>query len=155
MCVKLNRSHADSSAPTTENELHTGFWTRLLRMLFVFGVQNPVVQNCITVLAVEQAGTGRLVAAPGAYLFQNGTLPCSGVDVDRRDEDQGLSSQVVLRLQLHDCIQKASLGDAGSARRAAELHEMFNQEEDAAYWWKKAAELGDPDAIDYVRLILN
>ncbi|MDX8036719.1 hypothetical protein SK803_41545 [Lentzea sp. BCCO 10_0856] len=62
---------------------------------------------------------------------------------------------VLLHLQLHQAVVRASLGDADSARTAAELYELLNQDEDAAVWWHKAAELGDPDAIDYVNRILT
>lgn len=41
------------------------------------------------------------------------------------------------------------------ARRLAELHELSGDDTEAEHWWRQAAELGDPDAIDYVTHILT
>jgi hypothetical protein len=56
---------------------------------------------------------------------------------------------------LAKCIGLAEEGDPSSARRAAELFELAGFDTEAAAWWRRAAELGDPDAIDYVEGILH
>jgi len=57
--------------------------------------------------------------------------------------------------ELSRCVERAEKEeDASSARRAAELFELIEDDENAKVWWHRAANLGDPDAIDYVREIL-
>ncbi|MEV0035214.1 hypothetical protein [Streptomyces sp. NPDC050804] len=54
----------------------------------------------------------------------------------------------------HDVLDEykrhAEQGDAGAARRVAELLEVVDEVAKAEQWWRLAADLGDPDAIDYV-----
>lgn len=57
--------------------------------------------------------------------------------------------------QIDENIKKADAGDGASARRVAELYEALDQSEHAEAWWRKAAALGDRDAISYVEYILN
>jgi len=45
----------------------------------------------------------------------------------------------------------AEKGDAGSARRVAELLELLEQETEAVVWWHRAADAGDLDAIYYIQ----
>jgi len=56
--------------------------------------------------------------------------------------------------ELAACVKYGMEGDAQEARRAAELYELINDFAQAKLWWRRAASLGDPDAIDYVRLVL-
>ena len=60
-----------------------------------------------------------------------------------------------VRQELAACERRAKEGDAESARRAAELHEALHEFTTAANWWRKAAALGDQDAIDHVKYILR
>jgi hypothetical protein len=53
--------------------------------------------------------------------------------------------------ELAHCRQLAEEGDAASARRVAELLELTHQDTEAAVWWHRAADAGDPDAILYVQ----
>jgi hypothetical protein len=57
--------------------------------------------------------------------------------------------------ELKRCLERGKDGDAKSARRVAELLEIVEDFEGAATWWHRAAHLGDGDAADYVRVILN
>lgn len=57
--------------------------------------------------------------------------------------------------ELERCLERGKDGDAKSARRAAELLELVEDFKGAATWWHRAAQLGDGDAADYVRVILN
>lgn len=57
--------------------------------------------------------------------------------------------------ELARCIECAERGDPANARRAAELLELINDYKEAVAWWHRAADLGDEDAIDYVREILT
>jgi len=70
-----------------------------------------------------------------------------------------VSRQVDSGAWLHDelalCIERGERGDATSARRAAELLELLDQDAPAAVWWHRAADLGDEDAVDYVQEILR
>jgi hypothetical protein len=61
------------------------------------------------------------------------------------------------------CIRAAEGGNAppswphhraAAARRVAELLELAGADQAAVPWWRRAADLGDPDAIDYVAEIL-
>jgi len=56
--------------------------------------------------------------------------------------------------ELEISIEHGEKGDPASARRAAELLELINDYKGAVAWWHRAADLGDEDAIDYVRVIL-
>jgi hypothetical protein len=51
--------------------------------------------------------------------------------------------------------QLAEKGIASSARRVAELCGLLDRENEEAAWWRRAAELGDPDAVDYVQEYLT
>lgn len=53
------------------------------------------------------------------------------------------------------CARKAAEGDAAAACRLAEIYELLGDEDKANTWWRTAAELGDQDAIDYVRAFLS
>ena len=57
--------------------------------------------------------------------------------------------------ELEISIERGENGDPASARRAAELLELINDHKGAVAWWHRAADLGDEDAIDYVRVILT
>ena len=57
--------------------------------------------------------------------------------------------------ELDQSIDAGLGGDPAAARRAAELFELFERYGAARWWWRTAAEMGDPDAIDYVREILE
>lgn len=57
--------------------------------------------------------------------------------------------------EVRRCIRDAEAGDPSSARRVAELLELAGHDSEAAVWWHLAAKLGDLDAIDYVRDILD
>lgn len=52
--------------------------------------------------------------------------------------------------ELRQSIADAERGVPTAARRAAELLELIDRDSDAAAMWRYAAELGEPDAIDYV-----
>ena len=52
-------------------------------------------------------------------------------------------------------VRRAQAGDRSSARRVAELLELAGHDAVAAVWWGRAAQLGDPDAIAYVREFLG
>jgi hypothetical protein len=56
---------------------------------------------------------------------------------------------------LAHCVSQAEKGDSGSARRVAELLELNNRNDEAVAWWHRAADLGDEDAIDYIREFLS
>jgi hypothetical protein len=71
---------------------------------------------------------------------------------DDAERSPGLSG---LTSELRRCVRGAEAGDPSSARRVAELLELAGQDADAAAWWYLAADLGDPDAIDYVSEILD
>jgi hypothetical protein len=45
--------------------------------------------------------------------------------------------------------------DPAAARRAAELCELAERFDHAQAWWRYAAHIGDPDAIDYVEHVLR
>jgi len=57
--------------------------------------------------------------------------------------------------ELAQCVKRGEDGDPTSARRAAELFELIEDYKDAVAWWHRAAELGDRDAINYVRVIIT
>lgn len=57
--------------------------------------------------------------------------------------------------ELTQCIARANDGDAAAARRVAELYELHEDLGLAQTWWRKAAEMGDPDAKNYVAIILR
>lgn len=57
--------------------------------------------------------------------------------------------------ELAEALQHAEAGDPSSARRAAELLELVEDFSAAQTWWHRAAALGDRDAINYVRDVLN
>lgn len=57
--------------------------------------------------------------------------------------------------ELAQCLKRGEAGDPDSARRAAELFELVENFGEAQKWWNRAADLGDPDAIDYVNEILH
>jgi hypothetical protein len=82
---------------------------------------------------------------------QVGALPgCSSED----GEDEGnliFGFPGGFEQELHCHQQLAEKGDASSARRIAELWGLLDREDEAAAWWHRAAELGDPDAVDYVQ----
>jgi len=146
-----NRSHAVSSNPQDEGELHAGIWTGILRLVCGFRIQSPVVQSCATALVVQQAGA---MFCTGAYLPKSGYLSSIG-GCSRKNETGGSPSQEWVHLELQEVRSKASFGDAKSARRTAELYELLDQDDEAAKWWHEAARLGDQDAIDYVSHILS
>src|SRR5262249_31667559 len=50
---------------------------------------------------------------------------------------------------------RAEAGDPSSARRVAELLELAGHDAVAAIWWGRAAQLGEPDAVDYVEGVLT
>jgi hypothetical protein len=56
---------------------------------------------------------------------------------------------------LDHCVKQAEKGDSGSARRVAELLELNNRNDEAVTWWHRAADLGDEDAIDYIKEFLS
>lgn len=58
-------------------------------------------------------------------------------------------------VELYDRLHTAHIRNASNARRIAELLESKGDLEQSVTWWHHAAELGDKDAIDYVREILN
>ena len=60
-----------------------------------------------------------------------------------------------LNAELEHCVRAARAGDPCSTRRLAELLELVGCDDQAAYWWRRAAAVGDPDAIDYVEGILQ
>ncbi|GLY54843.1 hypothetical protein Lesp01_84980 [Lentzea sp. NBRC 102530] len=145
------RSHAVSSNPQDEDELHAGFWTGMFKLFCTFRIQAPVVQSCVTVLAVQWAGT---MFCAGAHLPRSGYSFFTS-DCGRRKEAGDSPSAEWVHIELHEVRSKASFGDAESARRTAELYELLDQDDVAAKWWHEAARLGDPDAIDYVNHILS
>jgi len=53
-----------------------------------------------------------------------------------------------------DHLARARSGDPSSTRRVAELLERAGHDAAAVLWWGRAAQLGDPDAIDYVDAFL-
>jgi hypothetical protein len=55
----------------------------------------------------------------------------------------------------HRSDQPMPSAHADTARRIAERYELLDAESEATYWWHKAADLGDPDARDYVDKILT
>lgn len=55
------------------------------------------------------------------------------------------------RAELAECVKQAS----SSARRVAELWELLEDPVSAKDWWRRAAAMGDEDAIDYVHLIFE
>jgi hypothetical protein len=57
--------------------------------------------------------------------------------------------------ELAESVQRGLLGDGASARRAAELYELIEDFGAAQTWWRRAAGLGDQDAISYVEHILR
>lgn len=57
--------------------------------------------------------------------------------------------------ELADAQRQGEAGDSSSARRTAELLELVEDFAGARTWWQRAAALGDRDAINYVREILN
>lgn len=62
----------------------------------------------------------------------------------------------VERRHLEECIRVArATGSAQHARRVAELYEAIDQLGAAQAWWRHAANLGDPDAIEYVAIVLR
>jgi hypothetical protein len=57
--------------------------------------------------------------------------------------------------ELAESQKRGEAGDPSSARRTAELLELVEDFSGARTWWHRAAALGDRDAINYVREILN
>lgn len=57
--------------------------------------------------------------------------------------------------ELAETLRHGEAGDPSSARRAAELLELVEDFPAAQKWWHRAATLGDRDAINYVRDVLN
>lgn len=57
--------------------------------------------------------------------------------------------------ELTVCREHAELGDAGSARRLAELLELTGQHTEAGAWWHRAAALGDQDAAAYLAEVVG
>jgi TPR repeat protein len=57
--------------------------------------------------------------------------------------------------EMTDCIARAEHGDPAAARRVAEIAELREDYGAAQWWWRRAAEMGDEDARDYVALILR
>lgn len=68
---------------------------------------------------------------------------------------EALHALDVAEVQLHACRRLADAGNAGSARRAAELSELLGRTAEAERWWRRAADLGDRDANAFVGYILN
>ena len=77
----------------------------------------------------------------------NSVVPASG--------QSGLVTPDWVWDQLECHKEHAEGGDAASARRVAELYELLDQIDTANTWWLRAAEMGDPDAVEYVRVILS
>lgn len=71
-----------------------------------------------------------------------------------RPIEQWVSPDLV-RAELVVREREALGGDADSARRVAELLEALHEFDQAEQWWRKAADLGDEDAIDHVRYLLR
>lgn len=71
-----------------------------------------------------------------------------------RPIEQWVSPDLV-RAELVVREREARGGDAGSARRVAELLEALHEFGQAEQWWREAADLGDQDAIDHVRYLLT
>ncbi|GAA2991176.1 hypothetical protein [Actinokineospora diospyrosa] len=78
-------------------------------------------------------------------------LPCAGA---ARGVEQWVNEEHV-RAELADAERAALAGDCRSARRAAELYQAIHEFDRSTAWWRTAAELGDEDAIDYVRYVLD
>ena len=57
--------------------------------------------------------------------------------------------------ELAEAQREGEAGDPSSARRTAELLEAVEDFAGAQRWWHHAAALGDRDAINYVRYVLN
>jgi hypothetical protein len=85
--------------------------------------------------------------ASGPAWDDNGVVPTSG--------HPGLVTPEGIGPELERHKEHAEGGDAASARRVAELYELLDQIDTANTWWRRAAELGDPDAVEYVRVILS
>ena len=75
----------------------------------------------------------------------------SGADppADRPDELVALSLEDAQR-ELEYYQSFAERAGASCALRVAELLELLNRDEEAAEWWRRAAHLGDRDAIAYL-----
>jgi folylpolyglutamate synthase/dihydropteroate synthase len=80
------------------------------------------------------------------------TCPMSGQDPASRPAEQPRTEP---NDELAHSVKRAERGEPGSARRVAELLELTNRNDEAAKWWHRAADLGDEDAIDYVREFLT
>ncbi|MEU3950394.1 hypothetical protein [Streptomyces sp. NPDC029526] len=78
--------------------------------------------------------------------------PAPGRGLSEREEAAAVSGgdHTVL-----DRYREEGVKHAASARRAAELLELIGEDESAGRWWRTAARLGDPDAIDYVDAFLG
>ncbi|WP_037306943.1 hypothetical protein [Amycolatopsis orientalis] len=103
----------------------------------------PLIDRVITTARDSiPAGVPPYLAAPARSDTTVAPVPGNRVTLDQKKELDQLQEQ-------------ARGGDAASARRAAELHELLDDMNTAATWWRLAAKLGDPDAEDYVREILG
>lgn len=68
--------------------------------------------------------------------------------------DSGSDSEYEHRLH-QQARRHEQEGDADSARNIALLLEALGRVEEASMWWLRAAELGDADAVDYVKEYLE
>jgi hypothetical protein len=57
--------------------------------------------------------------------------------------------------ELAEALRNGEAGDPASASRAAELLELVEDFSAAQTWWHRAAALGDRDALNYVRNVLE
>jgi hypothetical protein len=96
-------------------------------------------------------------AVPGRPSGVAGHQPGSLAAAEADDGDllrEGQQREEIAR-ELDACAAAARGGDAAAARRVAELLELAECDDQAAAWWRHAAMLGDPDAIDYVQEVLG
>jgi len=113
----------------------------------------------VSIRALTDADAGASV--PGRPHGAAGPLPGSAGYSGKEANDEFLRGQqkevhaAEISDELHRCVRCAVAGDPSSARRVAELLEVAGFDELAALWWGRAAELGDPDAADYLEEILG
>ncbi|MDV7215777.1 hypothetical protein [Streptomyces prunicolor] len=98
------------------------------------------------------AGDASDSSAAGRFGSLQAAGPDSGQGLSEREEAVAVSGgdHTVL-----DRYREEGVRHAASARRAAELLELIGDDESAGRWWRTAARLGDPDAIDYVDAFLG
>ncbi|WP_116210279.1 hypothetical protein [Streptomyces olivoreticuli] len=88
----------------------------------------------------ERAGRHQAAGPPGA-------VPAGAGTAEHLRHATAAISELVDLLGVEEGLTGAQ------ARRAAELLELMDADEEAVRWWKLAAELGDADAVDYLALL--